>query len=68
MVAGMNPSTSARPRSRTVSVLLYTLALLMVLLAPLLGLIAALVGAWHALLAGWFWYLPPGMMGLLLAC
>jgi uncharacterized membrane protein len=65
MVAVMNPSTPACPRSRTVSVLLYVLALLMVLLAPLLGVMAALVGAWQALLAGWFWYLPPGMMGLL---
>jgi hypothetical protein len=65
-MAGMNPSTPVRPRSRTVSVLLYTLALLLVMLAPLLGVVAALVGAWHALLAGWFWYLPPGFMEVLL--
>lgn len=52
----------SRKRSRIASLLFYPLALILVLLAPVMGLMAATVPAWHSLLAGSIWYMPLGLV------
>ena len=37
------------------------------LFVPALGFLAALIAAWHALLAGSIWYMPIGLLLLLMA-
>lgn len=44
---------------------LYVLALTLLLLAPVLGLAVGAVGAWHAILAGSIFYLPIGVLLML---
>ena len=44
----------------------FALALLLVLVAPLLGLLAAAIGTWHAIVAGSIFYLPLGLVIVLM--